>query len=102
MTPIYINAIDVFGREQTREGPMITPKSQIAQRTLAAMMFVLVFGALAMIWPGIIALIFGVFLLFQSLLGAEQEMAILSWTEVGNLPMVLTSLRRFGSPAILS
>lgn len=81
---------------------MITPKSQIAQHTLTAMMFVLVFGALAMIWPGIIALIFGVFLLFQSFLGAEQELAILSWAEVSQLPIVVTSLRRFGSPAILS
>jgi hypothetical protein len=82
---------------------MITPKSQIVQRTLAAMMFFLVLGALAMIWPGIIALIFGVFLLVQSFFGAEQEIAILSWAEVSNLPMVFTSLlRRWGSPAILS
>ena len=81
---------------------MITPKSQIVQRTLAAMMFFLVLGALAMIWPGIIALIFGVFLLVQSFLGAEQEIAMLSWAEFSNLPIVFTSLRRFGSPAILS
>jgi len=45
---------------------MITTKSQIAQHTLAAMMFVLVLGTLAMIWPVIIALILGVFLLFQT------------------------------------
>jgi UPF0716 family protein affecting phage T7 exclusion len=80
---------------------MITPKSQLAQRTLAAMTFFLVLGALAMIWPGIIALILGVFLLLQSF-AAEQEIVLLSWAEVGNFPIVFTSLRRFGSPAILS
>jgi hypothetical protein len=81
---------------------MITPKSLIAQRTLSVMTFVLVLGALAMIWPGIIALVFGIFLLVQSFLGAEPEIAILSWAEGSNLPIVFTSLRRFGSPAILS
>jgi hypothetical protein len=65
------------------------------------MMFFLVLGALAMIWPGIIALIFGVFLLVESFFGAEQEIAILSWAEASNLSIVFTSLRRFGSPAIL-
>jgi hypothetical protein len=81
---------------------MITPKSQIAQRTLSVMTFVLVLSALAMIWPGIIALVFGIFLLLQSFLGAEQEMAILSWAEVSNLPIVFSSLRRSDPPAILS
>ena len=80
---------------------MITP-SQIVQRTLAAMMFLLVFSALAMIWPGIIALIFGIFLLLQSFLGAEQELAILSWAEVSNVQILFASLRRSGPPAILS
>ncbi|OQW65006.1 MAG: hypothetical protein BVN28_02445 [Nitrospira sp. ST-bin4] len=80
---------------------MITPKSQIAQHTLAAMMLFLVLGALAMIWPGIIALILGVFLLVQSF-AAEQEIAILTWAEVSNWPIVFTSLRRFGSPAIFA
>ena len=81
---------------------MIIPKSQIAQRTLSVMTFVLVLSALAMIWPGIIALVFGIFLLLQSFLGAEQELAILSWAEVSNVPIVFTSLRRFGSSAIIS
>ena len=79
---------------------MITPRSQLAQTTLAAMTFVFVLGALAMIWPGIIALIFGIFLLLQSC-GAEQEIAMLSWAEVGNLPLAFTSLRRSDPPAIL-
>jgi len=81
---------------------MITPKSQIVQRTLAAMMFLLVFSALAMIWPGIIALTFGIFLLLQSFLGAEQELAMLSWAEVSNVQILFASLRRSGPPAILS
>jgi len=81
---------------------MITPKSQIAQHTLSVMTFILVLSALAMIWPGIIALVFGIFLLLQSFLGAEQELAILSWAEVSHLPIAFAPFRRFGSPAILS
>jgi UPF0716 family protein affecting phage T7 exclusion len=80
---------------------MTRPKSQIGQHAFEAMMVMFVLGALSMIWPGIIALVFGLFLLFQSF-GAGQEMAILSWAEVSNVPMVCTSLRRFGSPTILS
>ena len=79
---------------------MITPKSHLAQTTLAAMTFVFVLGALAMIWPGIIALIFGIFLLLQSVM-SEPEVAVLSWAEIGNLPMAFTSLRRSDPPAIL-
>ena len=45
---------------------MITTKSQIAQHTLAAMMFVLVLGTLAMIWPMVIAVILGIFPLLQT------------------------------------
>lgn len=81
---------------------MKKPKSQVGRHALEAMTVVFVLGALSMIWPGIIAIIFGLVLLLQSFLGAEQELAILSWTEIGNLPMVFTSLRRSDSPAILS
>jgi hypothetical protein len=81
---------------------MITPKIRFGQHALAAMTVVFALGAISMIWPGIIALGFGVFLLLQSFLGAEQEIAILSWAEVSHLPIVFTSLRRSGSPAILS
>jgi hypothetical protein len=81
---------------------MTRPNSQIGQHALEAMTVVFVLGALSMIWPGIIALVFGVLLLLQSFLGAEQEMAILSWAEISNLPMIFTSLRRSESPAILS
>ena len=81
---------------------MTTTRSQIGQHALEAMTVLFVLGALSMIWPGIIALVFGVFMLLQSFLGAEPEMAILSWAEVSNMPIAFTSLRRFGSPTILS
>lgn len=81
---------------------MITPKIRFGQQALAAMTVVFVLGALSIIWPGIMALSFGIFLLLQSFLGVEQEIAILSWTEISHLPIVFTSLKRFGSPPILS
>ncbi len=87
--------------EQTREDVMIKVQSQFVQQTLGALALVLFLGALAMIWPTIIALLLGALLLLQSC-GAEQEITVLSWTEVGNWPIVLASLRRPGLPAILS
>ena len=81
---------------------MITPNIRFGRHALEAMTVVFVLGALSMIWPGIIALIFGIFLLLQSFLGAEQELAILSWADVSNLPIAFAPFRRFGSPAILS
>jgi hypothetical protein len=54
-----------------------------------------------MIWPAIIALSLGVLLLLQSF-GAEQEVVVLSWSEIGNLSIVFSSLRRPGFSAILS
>lgn len=80
---------------------MIKVQSQLVQQTLAAITLVLVLGALSMIWPAIMALLLGVLLLLESC-GAEQEIAALSWTEVSNLSIVFTSLRRPGLPAILS
>ncbi|NGZ61026.1 MAG: hypothetical protein CV081_11070 [Nitrospira sp. LK265] len=80
---------------------MIKVQSQFVQQTLGALALVLFLGALAMIWPTIIALLLGALLLLQSC-GAEQEIAVLSWTEVGNWPIVFASLRRPGLPAILS
>jgi hypothetical protein len=72
---------------------MITIKSQFVQHALTAITFILVLGALSMIWPGIIAIFLGVFLLIQSFT-ASQEIAVLSWTEVGHVPLVVSSLRR--------
>jgi hypothetical protein len=80
---------------------MITAKSQLLQLTLSAITFVFVIGALSMIWPVIIALFLGALWLLQSF-SVEPEMAVLSWTEVGNLPIVFASLRRPSLPAMLS
>ena len=71
---------------------MPTAKSQFAQHTFSLTMFVLVLGTLSMIWPGIMALAFGIFLLIQSC-GAEQEIAALSWAKIGNMPIAFASLR---------
>ena len=81
---------------------MIRVKSTLVQQTLAGMTLVLVIGALSMIWPGIFALFLGVLLLLLQSCGAEQEIVMLSWGEISNLPVVFNSLRRPGSPAILS
>ena len=80
---------------------MNTPKTQLAQHVFAAMILVLVLGALSMIWPGIIALAFGIFLLLQSC-GGEQEIVLLSWAEINTLQIAFASLRRPGLPAMLS
>jgi hypothetical protein len=78
----------ILSKEQARKGErVLTAKSQLAQDTVAAMVFVLVLGSLSMIWPGIIALSFGLFLLLQSF-GVGQEITMLSWAEVTNLPIV--------------
>ena len=80
---------------------MLTAKSQLAQDTVAAMVFIFVLGSLSMIWPSIIALSFGLFLLLQSF-GVGLEITMLSWADVTQLPIVLASFRRSGPPSILS
>jgi hypothetical protein len=80
---------------------MLTAKSQLAQDTVAAMVFVLALGSLSMIWPGIIALSFGLFLLLQSF-GVGLEITMLSWADVTHLPIDLASCRRSDPPSILS
>jgi hypothetical protein len=80
---------------------MITVKSQSLQLTLSAITFVLVVGALSMIWPVIIALFLGALLLLQACC-AEQAVAVLSWAEVDNVSIVFVSLRRPDLPAMLS
>ncbi len=69
---------------------MFIVKSQFIQHTLAAITFVLVLGTLSMIWPSIIAIFLGVFLLLQSC-SAEEEPGVLSWTEVGHVSIVFVS-----------
>jgi hypothetical protein len=80
---------------------MIRMKSPLVQQALSGIMLVLILGALSMIWPGIIALCFGVLLLLQSC-SAEQEILALSWAEVSSLPIAFASFRRPGLQAILS
>ncbi len=80
---------------------MLIAKSQLARDAVTAMVFIFVLGSLSMIWPGIIALSFGLFLLLQSF-GVGQEITMLSWAEVTHLPVVLASFRRSGPPSILS
>jgi hypothetical protein len=80
---------------------MLTIKNQLTQDAVAVMVLVFVLGSLSLIWPSILALGFGLFLLIQPF-GAGQEITMLSWTEVTNLPMVFASLRRSGPLSILS
>ena len=80
---------------------MLIAKSQLARDAVTAMVFIFVLGSLSMIWPGIIALSFGLFLLLQSF-GVGQEITMLSWAEVTNVPIVLASFRRSAPPSILS
>lgn len=70
-------------------------RSQFVQHVVAAITLVLILGALSMIWPSIIAVSLGVLLLLQSFTDS-QEIAARSWAEAGNVPMVLSSLRRLG------
>jgi hypothetical protein len=80
---------------------MHTAKSQLAQDAVAVMVFVFILGSLSTIWPSIIALSFGLFLLIQPF-GVGQEITMLSWAEVTNLPVVFASFRRSDPPSILS
>jgi hypothetical protein len=80
---------------------MLTAKSQLAQDLVAAMVFVFVLGSLSVIWPSIMALGFGLFLLIQSF-GAGQEITMLSGAEVTNTPIVIDSFRRSSPLSILS
>lgn len=80
---------------------MLTAKSQLAQDTVAAMAFVLVLGSLSMVWPSIMALIFGFFLLLQSI-GIGQEIAVLSSADMTQLPIIFAPFRRSGLLSILS
>lgn len=80
---------------------MITAKSQLAYDLVAAVVFAFVLSALSLIWPGILALGFGLFLLIQSF-SVGQEITMLSWTEVTHVPIVFASFRRSAPLSILS
>ncbi len=74
---------------------MITQKSLFVQQTLVAMTLFTAIGVLSVIWPAIIALGLSVFLFFHSF-GVEQEIVLLSWTEVSHLSIIFTSLQHPG------
>lgn len=80
---------------------MSTDKSQLGQVILTVITFTLVLGTLSMIWPGIMAIFFGVLLLLQSF-GAEQEVVVLSWTEPVHWSVVSAFLRQHEISVILS
>ena len=69
---------------------MTTAQSPFIQHTVTTITLVLVLGALLMIWPSILALFLGVFLLLKYF-NAEQETVVLSWPEIGNLSIVFAS-----------
>ena len=79
---------------------MVTRKSQLFQSMRASTMFVLILGALSIIWPAIIVLIMGAFLLLHSWSSGE-EFVVLSWPTVGNLAFVFASLRHSGLLTVL-
>lgn len=66
---------------------MITLNKPFVRLTSAAILLVMVFGLLSLIWPIIIALFPEVFLLLRAC-SAEQETAALWLPEVGNVPIV--------------
>jgi hypothetical protein len=80
---------------------MVTVKSRVRHLTLEAITFVLVLGVLSIIWPAILTVFLGILLLLQWF-SADPEVVMLSWTEIENVPIVFTSLRRPGFPTMLS
>lgn len=80
---------------------MVTIKSRLAQHALAAISLIVVLGALSMIWSVIIAVYLGLLLLLQSI-SSDQELVVLSCTEVGHLPVIFSSLRSLTLPMMLS
>lgn len=55
---------------------MVTTKNQFIQQTSAVIMLILIVTALALVWPGIIVLMFGALRLLQSF-GVGPEIAVL-------------------------
>jgi hypothetical protein len=80
---------------------MIPVKSPFLQLSLTVITFMLILGALSMIWPAILTVLLGVLLLLQSF-SADPEITELSRAEVGNVPIIFALLRRVRLPARLS
>jgi hypothetical protein len=57
---------------------MVTRMSQLVQLMRAAVTFVLILGTLSMIWPVIIAVNLGAFLMFQSWISGEAVVTLLA------------------------
>jgi hypothetical protein len=57
---------------------MDTRMSQLVQTMKSVMTFTLVLGTLSMIWPAIVAVNFGAFLLFQSWSSGEAVVTLLA------------------------
>lgn len=66
-----------MGNTDVMEDLMISGKSQLVQRPLAVITFVLVLGALSMIWPAIITLFLGVILLLLQTFSGELAIVVL-------------------------
>ncbi|MDF0653185.1 MAG: hypothetical protein P0121_17170 [Nitrospira sp.] len=56
---------------------MINVKNQLVQRPLVVITFVLVLGALSMIWPAVITLFLGAVLLLLQSFGGELAIVVL-------------------------
>jgi hypothetical protein len=87
-------------REHRKGDPMITVKSQFVQHILTAVTLALVLGALSMIWPAIIAVFLSILRLLQSF-STEREVAVQSWDEVGNVSVVIDTVRHPALPSLL-
>jgi len=59
------------------EDLMINVKNQLVQRPLVVITFVLVLGALSMIWPAVITLFLGAVLLLLQSFGGELAIVVL-------------------------
>jgi len=59
------------------EDLMISVKNQLVQRPLVVITFILVLGALSMIWPAVITLFLGAVLLLLQSFGGELAIVVL-------------------------
>lgn len=79
---------------------MVTQMSQSVQKIREAVTCFLILGALSIIWPAIIVLSMGAFLLLYSW-SAEEEFVVLSWPKVSNLSFAFVSIRQLGPMTLL-
>ncbi len=65
------------GKTDLMEDLMISVKNQLVQRPLVVITFILVLGALSMIWPAVITLFLGAILLLLQSFGGELAIVVL-------------------------